>query len=294
MKKLYTLLLSLLSVSAFAQQQLPNNDFEKWTAFMPCTGIDSLVNYSTNDQNIYYSNEPYFCVTSAGATKSTTAQSGNFALSLKPTKVLGNLTVGSSITLQDRQRPNQTDIKGIPFTGMPSKLTGYYRFNSGNKADSLKLFVYFTRGGEYIGYGEFTAGETVNTYTKFEADIEYFLENAADKPDSLVFILKLGDNDANINANTSALVDNLIFEYNSTNLDPDQLLRTGVTVIQKDGLIQFSEKVANVRISDIIGNTVFETTSDLLEVNINTLSRGVYILTYYYNNQPTSQKIVLN
>lgn len=289
MKKLYTTIsILMIAASAFAQQQLPNNGFENWAAFTQCSGVDSVVGYSTIDQSAYYGTG--ICVTSPGISKSVNAQSGTYALSLKPVNFLGSLH-GSLFTLQNKFDKNATDLTGIPFTGRPVKLTGYYQFNSGSNSDSLSVLVSFVKSGKEIGVGYFTTGTTKSVYTKFETDIFFLSE---EQPDSLIFITQMGDNENNANKNTSALVDNFVFLYSSTGLDPDQLLPEAVTVVQKDRVIQFSENVAHVRLTNIIGNTVIENEAQTQNIDVNSLQHGVYILNYYYNNVPKSQKIVIN
>lgn len=286
MKKIYTtVIIVLAALSAFAQQQLPNSDFERWGAYT-CTGFDTLAGYLTSDE-AYYNKFP-FCPTTPGVSKSTDAHSGSYAISLKPTNYFGN-NVSTYVSFSDFSAAGPA--KGIPFTGRPSKITGYYKFNSGSAADSLTVSFTFTKDGDAFGGTFFRTGKTAGSYTKFELPVYYADEQS---PDSLTMFIQIGDEKGVAHTNTSALLDHFVFEYPSTGLDPDAALRNGVTVIQKEGSIEFSEKVSNVKISDIIGNTVFETTSELLQIHTNSLSRGVYILTYYYNNKPVSEKIVIN
>jgi hypothetical protein len=286
MKKLYTALtLILTSFCVYAQEQLPNNDFENWGAFSACTGFDTLTNYTTSDQN-YYKSLP-FCYAAAGVSKSTDAQSGTYALKLKGTDFFSNPST-SYITFS---KLTTGEIKGIPFTSQPNRLTGYYKFNSGSTSDSLIVSVNFSKDGETFGYAYFKTGTTVNTYTKFDLPIEYFPEQS---PDSVIVVIQIDDENGGANANTVALIDNLKFEYTNTNIDPDKELHTAVNLVQKEGVIEFSETVSNVKVSDIIGNTVISNHGETRELNINSLSRGVYILSYYYNNKPVSQKIVIN
>jgi hypothetical protein len=123
------------SLTSSAQNQpVPNGDFENWMPFSFCPTIDSLEGYNIYDEFIF--TQVGTCPTYPIVKKSTDKYSGNYALEMNPYfdgKNYSSSGVYSSIDLFE------ASIQGVPFASKPTKLTGYYKFNSGTTGDNLVI-----------------------------------------------------------------------------------------------------------------------------------------------------------
>ncbi|MBC7450427.1 MAG: hypothetical protein H7259_02950, partial [Cytophagales bacterium] len=175
------LLASLLltaSFNSFSQTQIPNGDFENWKAFPHCEGIDSLVNFFTYDEFIYYGSiqggKAGYCNPTPTAIKTTDKQSGTYALKLT-TLNLGTFGYASNFVQLGSvgTYDGLLGATGAPFTGRPTKLTGYYKFTKGG-TDTLGFSIATSNESDFVAFGELSINESSNSdYTKFEIPLEY-------------------------------------------------------------------------------------------------------------------------
>jgi hypothetical protein len=288
-------LLSLLILSASifyvtAQNQpVPNGDFENWRPFSFCPGIDSLEGYITYDEFIFIEKES--CPTHLMAKKTTDKYTGTYALELNPyfdgTDYLSS-GVYSSLDMFE------TRIQGVPFNSIPGKLTGYYKFNQGAEDDHLFISVQVSdKNGRSVGDGYLLVSETVSNYTKFEIILDNS-NNNTNAPKSLVIIFIIGNTATDTaDPSTKLVIDNLQFDYNTTTNTTLYITTSPVNVFAANKTINFSEDVSDVYVVDMIGANKMQETTATKTLNAATLTAGMYIVTYKYNDAYFSKKIIL-
>ena len=304
----YAIIASILT--SFAQTQIPNGDFEDWSTVSNCTqGTDSLNNFFSAENFIYYNNlistnNVGYCPDNASSLKSTDKQSGNYALRLGaltyslnqiPYYFYNFVTLG---TAELSRSGNHSEISsmGIRFTGRPTKLTGYYKFIPGVDTDSLNIIVggYNTITGDSLFYGQFITSSTQSTYQKFEIVLNY---NTADQSNPILLFIGIimgSLQKAFIDPNTVAFIDNLVFEYdNPTTSTINYTSTSSVNVYAANKNINFSENVSDVHVVDMVGAQKMQETATTKTLNAASLTTGLYIVTYKYNDAYFSKKVVI-
>ncbi|MBC7450426.1 MAG: T9SS type A sorting domain-containing protein [Cytophagales bacterium] len=292
------LLASLLlaaSFPSFSQTQIPNGDFENWTAFLPCRGIDSLLNFATYDELGYYEALKYdkitYCTPKPSATKTTDKHSGTYALKLSP------YFDGTEYSYSAVAAGNDVTFEGgnyVPFTGRPTKLTGWYKFIQGD-ADTLDFVVgaYNINTKENIFYEELIIKKGQAEYTKFEIVLHYD-ESIKTNPTVLVFGVGLGNYSLQeANKASAVYLDDLVFEYDVITSTHSYTAASPVNVYEANDFIVFSEEVSEITVIDQVGAQKIIQTDATKNVSSNTLNNGLYIITYKYRDAYFSKKIIL-
>jgi len=175
------------ATAAFAQNEIPNPDFENWTT----GGIVILGTYENPDgwETI---NATTYALGIQTVTKTSDPQfvkSGNHALRLETfffaplnRPAQGGATTGEINILEE------TIDGGVPFNLRPSALQGWYQYypvGTDTATMAILLSKWNTDLGvkDTVGYGLFRTADPVSEYTQFTAELEYFLE---DDPDSMI------------------------------------------------------------------------------------------------------------
>jgi hypothetical protein len=286
-KLLLSATLLAITLSSIAQTQIPNGDFETWATFSKCSGIDSLGNFISFDQDLYNDQNP-MCNTTQSIIKSTDAYSGDYALKMTGINYLGLGMISNYVNIA-------TDLNtpgiAVPFTSRPTKLTGYYKFTQAG-TDTLGISVggYDANDNELF-YGEMTKTASVSTYTKFEINLDYdplFSTN----PIILNLYISIGNTNDESDASTVLYIDNLEFEYTTTATTAFTTTSpVHVYTSQKD--IIFSSEVSDVIIYNLVGSQELNQTVATKTVNAAALKSGLYVVTYKYNDNFYSKKVVV-
>jgi len=278
-----------ISLTSFAQTQIPNGDFENWTKSKYCPDLDSLAHFISRNQT--YHDNSGDCYSESAIGKSTNSHSGTYALELKAydEHLTNFVSIGHG--------PSWFDY-GVPFTGKPKKLIGYYKFIRGG-TDTLGISVDIT-GGQFndddIALGYFTAksSTTGDEYAKFEIILDYD-ESVTVSPTELVLYINLSNSDNEADAATQVLIDDLSFEYETETptsvMNYDNTSSINVFAVNKH--INFSENVSDIQVIDMVGANKMQETASVKSLNAAALNTGLYIVTYKYNNNYFSKKIVL-
>lgn len=296
MKKLLLLTFILTTnsymLTAQNQPQLPNGDFENWASFTPCSGIDSVTNYKTYDQYHYYEHLKYsvspYCPSVASTYKVTDKQHGNYALKLIPLKIATGVYEPNAFVSSD---PSLFVSDALPFTGRPTKLVGYYKFTKmGNDEAEIQIST-AQSGGSPIAFGNFSITTGVSVYTKFEIPLSYF---TTINPDILILLIRVGDfpNESG-SLGTELYLDNLSFEYGSVTSTTTYQSTSSINVFAANKNINFSENVSDVHVVDMTGASKMQETANTQQLNVASLKSGLYVVTYKYNDNYFSKKIVL-
>jgi hypothetical protein len=277
MKKiLLSAALAATSLLSFAQTPaVPNGGFENWED-ASCEGTEIPSGYISAAD--LFNEENGFCPSSTGITKATNKYSGTYALQLKPQVFLG-ASLGNGVFLQS------------DFTGRPTKLVGYTMFTKGG-TDTLGIFVGIgDENDDEVAYGEVTLSASQGDYTKFEITLDY-TDNTSE-PTYVVIGFTIGNTtNGYATASTTALIDALSFEYTATST-VNYAAKSPINVFAANNVINFSENVSDVHVVDMLGANKIQEAASTKTVSANSLNSGLYIVTYNYNGNYFSKKVVI-
>ena len=194
MKTFFTLFLFLMTAGISFAQTIPNSDFENW----------NTVNLYEDPQGLTTSNLQAFILSqSPVVTKSTDKHSGSYAAKLE-TKIIGSDTIAGLIT--NGMFNNGGFGGGIPFTQRFDSLTFWAKYNLA-AGDTAVLAVFAKYLGNTVGYALKRIGGSSNTYTKFSANMNWFVPAPA-APDSIIFLMVSSDPDGTpVNGSTITVDD---------------------------------------------------------------------------------------
>jgi hypothetical protein len=135
-------------------QQISNSSFENWTSILHFENPELY-----NSSNVF----SYYTIGEANVTKSSDAQSGNFALHLETVETIEEILAGA-VFIGDVQGENITG--GLPFSEKPDSLKGFAKFNI-MENDTAYVAVIFKKFGSPIGvcYAQFYG--TQDTWEEF-------------------------------------------------------------------------------------------------------------------------------
>lgn len=289
MRKNLLLLLTLAgSLFAQAQQQLPNPSFEDWTTngFLPYEEPDTwfgtsticIVGTPTNP------NGPTTC--SASNIKTNDAYAGSHAAKLV------NLSNPEDGSISEGQLIYSPASEGyVDFTSKPKSLTGYYKFNkTGTDVISISVTIIGQTSSDLLAYGtlDLTASKTV--YTLFTVPLTYISSTITPKD---IYLMISFNDDASIHSDFT--VDNLAFTYTTTPTVTATSASAGIKFFPNPGkdLISFDKTVKNISIQSANGSTVLTQAGDSTELNISLLDKGMYIISYEYNDMLIHDKLIV-
>ena len=187
---------------SFSQNPTPNAGFESWN-------YDTCVNVFEVPDNWDQLN----CATSLlgvlTCLKATDAHSGTFAAKLI-TKIVdtpfgtdtanGIISTGHLIII-----PPYGVEGGIPFTQRPDSIYGWFKYFP-TAADSLQIeFDLFGVNHDTVGTALFQTGQTISTYTRFSAPINYF---SGATPDTSLWLIS-SSNGFNSLPNSTLYIDDV-------------------------------------------------------------------------------------
>ena len=278
-------------------QQLPNADFENWTA-VAFEDADSW--WSTN----------FFLVASGqlpSVVKSTDAHSGTYALSITTRTLL--MFGGDTLTLATNGVFGQDGPEGgDAYNDRPEKLSGYYKYTPVG-TDSALVYLRLqkwntlTHARDSIG-GVMAKLGPASTYTKFEIPIDYYLP---DNPDSVVVALASSNfNSPNNPAQPGSqlLVDDLAFEFPAGVSVPLNMAMTDPRIYPNPTkgqlFIEMAEKGSaetEIKLFNLIGKEVtdqivqrFDPNRNQYTLSVQGLEPGVYIYMIQVNGKIQSGK----
>lgn len=176
MKKNILLLgLLLLTLLIRGQDLVPNKSFEIW--------VTGTYDYP---QNYLYTSNPeafYWLGLNFNELKSTDAYHGTYAVELKTVSSKRGTAAGYFVNSPYTDDDLNTWHGGIPYTGMPTGIRGYYKYNV-ETDDAGFIVVSFSKSGVNIGSYLFLLEGDHTDYQLFEFTLSPALTQV---PDSMVF-----------------------------------------------------------------------------------------------------------
>jgi len=204
MKKIFFLILIISSFTTFAQQQLPNPDFENWNNSNNAEGWN-ILELGVN---------PFLFYT---AEQTSDAAFNNSAVKLE-TQAVFTETIPGIILLGEINMETLEPEGGIDFTGRPTGISFYYKCNP-MPNDSIIMLLMLTKwntetqGTDTIAGTFFSQAEEIDTYTKKTLPIIYA---SAEEPDTInIGFMSSGFTPV---AGSTLFVDSITMEYGVLNL----------------------------------------------------------------------------
>lgn len=283
--KIYILFLltACSGLLATAQQQLPNASFENWKtdASLPYENPD---NWFGTSANCNFTNTTTTC--NPTTLKTTDVNAGMYAAKL--VNVVSSFD-GDIFPGQLLYSPSSDGY--VNFTSKPKTLTGYYKFNNAG-SDKVSIIVSLVGSSitDYIGAGSLDLTTSKTGYTLFSVPITYLQPTAT--PKDIYVIITFNDN-ASVNSNFT--VDNLVFTYTSTPTSTATPVSAGIQFFPNPGKeeIHFEQSVKNISIQTANGSMILSHTADTDMLNINSLEKGIYIISYEYKGALIHGKLIV-
>ncbi len=185
--------------NTYAQQQVPEGNFENWTGGEPAPWHNSVFGMST-------------------ATQSSDSYQGEYAAELKSQSFFGQFIPGL-ITLGEVDAINMTLTGGIPYTDRPTGIRFFFKYMPSG-VDTMVFAAFFTKWNaatssvDTIGGTLFLNSKEYDTYTKMELP---FIWASEENPDTANIIIT--SSGLTGNANSTLLIDSIAF-FNGVAISP--------------------------------------------------------------------------
>jgi hypothetical protein len=196
-------------------QDIPKGSFETWTGGEPDSWNTSNINILGLD----------FTTTSKDlSSPQQGTASAKLTVVTKNIPFVGSITVQGALTLGilniDPIAQTASLTGGYPFTGMPQKLTGYFKYQPVNN-DTCYFGWGLTKWNngvqDTIGYTAIDTFGTFNSWTYFELPLEYLIWEA---PDTMnILFVNSNPADGLVHTGTKLWIDNLAFVYGTVGIE---------------------------------------------------------------------------
>jgi len=271
-KYILFVIILLLAVPAFSQQELPNSGFEEWTEVL---NSKNEVMFEAITGEFWDSlNKLRLLGGPVTMEKTDDAHSGNYAVRLE-TKAFGTFKITGLIIsgfFDSKADPGKNMMEGKPFTGMPGKLTSYIK-SSPKNGDSSAIYINLTRWNDNkrdtIAEASIAIGREISEYERFDLLLDYYLQGVQPDTIKVTFLSSVGGRNFTGGEGTqpqlgSAMyVDDVYLEYPSGVKSPLFQQATAKAIIdnQQEYLEIRSEKDIegkHLQIFDSFGNVSLE------------------------------------
>lgn len=273
------------SVLTHAQQQLPNPSFENWTTHntsLPYEEPDTWFGASVQCSQTG-SSGPNIC--NATTIKTTDSNTGTYAAKL----VNFNHEDGSN---SEGKLLYSIGSDGYAnFTSKPNTLTGYYKFNkTSTDKISISVNIYGASPTDFVAYGSLNLTASKSSYTLFTVPLTYLSQTTA--PQNIYVMISFNEG---ASVNSDFIVDNLAFTYSTTPTVAATSISAGVKFFPNPGkdLISFDKTVKNISIQSANGSVILTQVGDSKDLDITSLSKGMYVISYEYNEMLIHDKLIV-
>lgn len=225
-RSLYVVLFVAGVIAAAAQQQIPNGDFEQWTAY---PGSGSYKDYDEPSSGWTSGNGVIHVAAGANAVleKTTDRVSGDYAAKCITQRIFGQIASGSLYTGKfqlNLGNPALSAKRGIPFTDRPTAFVGSFKYLP-QGSDSATIYAILSRwdGAKRVRIAEARSYQYQPTteWTPFNLAFVY---ESSDQPDtiSVVFASSAGGEFFRGDVGSTLYVDNVSLTYDPTSVDQMQ------------------------------------------------------------------------
>jgi hypothetical protein len=284
MKK-HLLLFFAVSSSLFAgaQQQLPNPSFENWAtnASLPYEEPTTWMGAS-----VYCDGTTATLVCSPTTLKTTDAYTGSYAA-----KLVNFIDPTDASTFTGKLMYTNLSDGYVNFTNKPKTLTGYYKFNNaGSDVITITVSLVGATISDIVAYGTLNLTASKTAYTPFTIPLYYMSQSIVPKD---VYVTIAFNDDASVNSDF--IVDNLAFTYISTPTIAATPTSANIKFFPNPGkdMIYFEQTVQNISIQSVNGSSILTHPGDSNALNISSLDKGIYLITYVYNDMLIHDKLIV-
>jgi hypothetical protein len=289
MKKISLIILVAWLNNGFAQNTVPNGNFEVWTDQYHAESWDGMNYEGTWINFLTFS-------------RTEDAHSGNYAAQIENVSdELIGLIPGMAFTGTFEFDPltyEYTIKMGVPVTGRPTSLNGYFKYSPAG-GDTMVIAIGMFKWNEQemdldsIGGGIYFTGNSVTTYTNFHIPIQYYSNDDADT----MYILMTPSTDT-YHEGSKLLTDDLTLSYNPSGTNENY---TGDVYCFPNPASDFlmietagqSQELSYI-IRNLAGVTVLSGIRGNKQVDIRNLRDGLYFLSVYKgDSQVLTQKIII-
>ena len=170
-----------------AQTQITNGDFEDWEE-------DFTTLFEEPGGDFWATLNPLLLLGGPETvTKDADAHSGSYAARLE-TKSFGTLIISGLLVSGEFITSDPFIIQGQPFTEMPERFTGYYKYSpvNGDSAIILSRLVKYnstTDTFDLVAEASLSVRDEVSDYEMFDLEFDYLMPGV--EPDSIILLLSL-------------------------------------------------------------------------------------------------------
>ena len=211
-KKLLLLFLAFITITALAQDTIPNGNFEIWNS--STYSVPKCYAFTSNPKD-YSQSLPY------NVKKVSPGYHGSYAVELSTVAFKGDTNTGVIINVNPNSKnggPN-TWTGGMAYNQKPTGIRGYYKYNQVS-GDSATIIVIFSKSGVNIGSYFYTIGGLHSSFNLFNFT---FNPPISTTPDSVIF----GAVSSNIFVTKNGVVGSTLIldsvSFTGVNSQPDSL-----------------------------------------------------------------------
>lgn len=280
---LFGLLLSIALIAPMplkAQNPIPNPGFENWTAGEPD-------DWNTINQNVFGTN--FIAVTRDQTSKHSGTSSVKLETITETIFLIGPVTVPGMITLGeiiiDLVNVTGTVEGGIPISGLPQKLRGWYRYLPGT-GDSCIMGIGLSKWNgtsrDTIAYSYLTVGGQQDEWLEFSLPVEYEI---AVEPDTMNVVFFSSNLLTGAPVSGSKLwVDDLWIDYETVSIQLADVSRDFYIQAAGDGVFVFvnAPKGGTLQVFNLNGSLVYQQSlmPGTSQIPLPALSSGMYITSF--------------
>jgi|GEM_PF-4917337 hypothetical protein len=292
-KTIFTFLLAVAGLGASAQT-LPNGNMENWTA---TSYGETPTGWFTADSLLAFlgASATGTIVRVDVAIEPTNVHGGNHAVGFKTIKTYlpvfaDTVTAGGVMLLGNIDFMTENYI-GIPFSGHPTALTGYYKLPANGVGDYIAVYGEFkATGGAIMATIEEGLNVEGPNYQSFNFPISW---NSSANADSIVLSFELTNDTADNHMGVEAFLDDLAFSYPSgikENLGASSYLKCYPNPARNVLYVENTSKEAlTMSIMDVSGKEYLRTAAGAqkTQLDVSGLSNGVYFYQFRNNKGET-------
>ena len=266
------LIITANSITASAQDVLPNGGFEDWT---PNPNYEKPADWNTLNALTYLLNK----ITAFKTTDPAEVRTGNYAIKLV-SKFITTTDFGPAVVTTGSISP-QGISGGIPINSRPSALTGWYMYSPvGN--DNALFEISLLKQGNEIGSGVHRPGDAVSEWTIFSVPINY---TSAETPDIIrisLFASEGGDSPPAME-NSTLYLDDLAYDY-STSVE-NIYREKSLTIFPNPAFDFITVEINDIKTERLVIHSLdgkkakeIAATTGSMKIKMNDLHPGKYIL----------------
>ncbi len=236
---------------------------------LPNPGFENWMEETVENADYWYS--LYDMLAGLGlenSNKTSDANSGNYAMEMTTINTNYEDTISSYISLGIIDLDASLPFARIPYSGLPTHFTGYYKYSPVD-GDEAAFEIAFFENSSVIG-GNFFVFTQQSTYTEFSLPL-----NISGTPDSIALVFYSGDN-----AGSVLKIDDLTLSSNANLTEFSSMATTIYPNPALEKVMIKTEGEYDIHILDLKGKSILVSNNNtgIKELNIGYLETGTYLI----------------